>query len=158
MQIKLKYFLPIWWENSFRISQIFCFQISYDAQKYLFSSDQQSSESLPDSSGISTPPPNQTLTCTQTEHDIVEKEPQSPLTFCKKHPSGKHRVGLNKEWLKQYSWLYFNTEVDVDGNSQDVMLCRLCRKHQSHGSNGSQMWSNVGYKLSSCLNQNQPQS
>jgi hypothetical protein len=104
------------------------------------------------------PPPNQKLTCTQTEYDIVEKEPQSPLTFHKKHPSGKHRVGLNKEWLKQYSWLYFNTEVDVDGNSQDVMLCRLCRKHQSHGSNGSQMWSNVGYKLSSCLNQNQPQS
>ena len=147
MQIKIKYFLPIWWVNSFRISQIFCFQISYDAQQYFFSSDQQSSESLPDSSGISTPPPNQTLTCTQNEHDIVEKEPQSPLTFCKKHPSGKHRVGLNKEWLKQYSWLYFDTEVDVDGNSQDVMLCCLCRKHQSHGSNGSQTWSNVGYKL-----------
>jgi hypothetical protein len=54
---------------------------------------------------------------------------------------------LNKEWLKQYSWLYFDTEVDVDGNSQDVMLCRLCRKHQSHGSNGSKTWSNVGYKL-----------
>ena len=68
-------------------------------------------------------------------------------SFRKKHPSGKHRVGLNKEWLKQYTWLYFETEVDVDGNSQDAMFCRLCRKHQSHGSNGSQTWSNVGYKL-----------
>ncbi|XP_071144381.1 zinc finger protein 862-like [Mytilus edulis] len=27
------------------------------------------------------------------------------------------------------------------------MLCKLCNKHQSHGSNGSQTWSNVGYKL-----------
>jgi len=35
----------------------------------------------------------------------------------------------------------------VDDNSQDVMLCRLCKKHQSHGSNGSKTWSNVGYKL-----------
>ena len=77
----------------------------------------------------------------------LRKNLRDLLLFAKKHPSGKHRVGLNKEWLKQYSWLYFDTEVDVDDNSQDVMLCRLCKKHQSHGSNGSKTWSNVGYKL-----------
>ncbi|CAG2239000.1 unnamed protein product [Mytilus edulis] len=27
------------------------------------------------------------------------------------------------------------------------MLCKVCNKHQSHGSNGSQTWSTVGYKL-----------
>jgi hypothetical protein len=50
MQIKTKYFLSIWWVNFFQIPQIFCIQISYDTHKYIFSSDQQSAESLSDSS------------------------------------------------------------------------------------------------------------
>ena len=47
---------------------------------------------------------------------------------------------------EQYSWLYFDKEVDEDGNTVDVMFCRLCKKHQSHGNNGSQAWSNLGYR------------
>ncbi|CAC5383355.1 unnamed protein product [Mytilus coruscus] len=73
--------------------------------------------------------------------------PTLPSSTRTRNPSGKHKVGINNNWLKQYSWLYFDKDFSEDGTLVDVMLCKLCNKHQSHGSNGSQTWSTVGYKL-----------
>ncbi|CAC5423631.1 unnamed protein product [Mytilus coruscus] len=73
--------------------------------------------------------------------------PTLPSSTRTRNPSGKHKVGINNKWLKQYSWLYFDKDFSEDGTLVDVMLCKICNKHQSHGSNDSQTWSTVGYKL-----------
>lgn len=59
----------------------------------------------------------------------------------------RHKVGVNKDWLTQYQWLYFSTEKDENDETINVMMCKLCNKHQSHGSNGSKTWSTAGYRL-----------
>ena len=49
-------------------------------------------------------------------------------------------------WTNTFSWLLFTKETDTDGKVIDAMMCRLCTKHNSLGSNGSKTWSEIGYK------------
>ena len=57
-----------------------------------------------------------------------------------------HKVGVNKAWLTTFTWLMFSTETDESSNTIDVMLCKLCKKHQSYGYNGNRTWSETGYR------------
>lgn len=86
-------------------------------------------------------------TSTESDDVVAQTAAQStPISTSKKNSNG-HKVGVNKAWLTEYKWLYFDTEQDEDNMTIDVMRCKLCTKHNSHGSNGKKTWSKEGYRL-----------
>jgi len=77
---------------------------------------------------------------TQDTHNNVNS------TATRNRNTSGHKVGVNKAWLTTFTWLMFSTETDESGNTIDVMLCKLCKKHQSYGYNGNRTWSETGYR------------
>jgi len=105
---------------------------------YSFSSDETSElttlSTSTNQAGVE--PPNMT----QDTHNNVNS------TATRNRNTSGHKVGVNKAWLTTFTWLMFSTETDESGNTIDVMLCKLCKKHQSYGYNGNRTWSETGYR------------
>ena len=85
----------------------------------------------------------ETPTTSSTQTTSTQDKP----TPSRNRNTSGHKVGVNKAWLTVFS---FTTATDESGNTIDVMLCKLCKKHKSYDNNGNKTWSETGYKCLRC--------
>ena len=99
----------------------------------------------PSQTAINAPVPTKDVAPSHIAYKVAITITAAPLSPCpSKNKMSKHKVGFDSSWTTSRPWLYSVVEAQ-DGKLREVMYCKLCKKHNTRGRNGSTAWNEKGF-------------